>query len=65
MALLGDAGVLHGGPLVREGAGEGCWRHHFGSLKTRLLAFVFQRSVWLIMDNLESIEKCRDAGKGP
>lgn len=30
VALLGDAGVPRGGPLVREGAGEGCQRHHFG-----------------------------------
>lgn len=43
-------------------------RHPFGSLKTHLFAFVFQRSTWLALENVESIEKrkeiilpCRDS----
>lgn len=33
--------------------------HHFGSLKTHLFAFVSQRSMWFMTENLERVAKCK------
>lgn len=52
--LLGDAGVQC--LRARGEMGRQQW-HHFGELKTHPFAFVSQRSIWCIMENLESIEK--------